>query len=123
MQLLASIEEIPRTGLKFAYKDGPFDEEGILVRVNTSEVRAYKNECRHLPMPLDDRDPGEIWDPTGRYLVCNSHGARYRVDDGLCVSGPCEGSHLKPLPILVQDGEIFLDTSKLGGFFDVSSQF
>ena len=119
MQLLASVDDIPRAGLKFTYKDGPFAEEGILVKVNGAEVRAYKNECRHLPMPLDDRDPGELWDPDGRYLVCNSHGARYRPDDGLCLAGPCEGSHLKALPIHVNGGEVFLDTSKLGSFFDV----
>ncbi len=119
MKLLASINDIPSTGLKFTYKDGPFDEEGILVKVNGTEARAYKNECRHLPMPLDDRDPGELWDPSRRYLVCDSHGARYRPDDGLCLAGPCEGSHLKSLPIHVRDGEVFLDTSKLGSFFDV----
>lgn len=119
MQLLASIDDIPSGGLKFTYKDGPFHEEGILVRRGDREVRAYKNECRHLPMPLDDRDPGELWDAAGRHLVCNSHGARYRPEDGLCVSGPCEGSHLKSLPVHVRGGEVYLDTSQLGSFFDV----
>jgi nitrite reductase/ring-hydroxylating ferredoxin subunit len=119
MQRIAHVDEIPATGHRFTYKDGPFDEEGILVAVGGGEVRAYKNECRHLPMPLDDRDPGELWDPAGRYLVCNSHGARYQPEDGLCVAGPCEGSHLKALPIVLRGGEVFLDTSKLGSFFDV----
>jgi nitrite reductase/ring-hydroxylating ferredoxin subunit len=119
MQRIAGVDEIPVTGLRFSYKDGPFDEEGILLVAGNGEVRAYKNECRHLPMPLDDRDPGELWDPDRRYLVCNSHGARYQPHDGLCVAGPCEGSHLKSLPIEVRDGEVFLDTSKLGSFFDV----
>ena len=119
MQRIASVHEIPAEGLRFTYKDGPFDEEGILLALGNGEVRAYKNECRHLPMPLDDRDPGELWDPDRRWLVCNSHGARYRPDDGLCVAGPCEGSHLKALPIHVHDGEVFLDTSKIGGFFNV----
>ena len=67
----------------------------------------------------DDREPRDLWDPSGRYLVCSSHGARYQPSDGLCVGGPCEGSHLKALPIEVQDGEVFLDTSKIGSFFDV----
>jgi nitrite reductase/ring-hydroxylating ferredoxin subunit len=119
MQRLAAVDDIPRKGLRFTFKDGPFEDEGILLRVADDEVRAYRNECRHLPMPLDDRDPKEIWDPSGRYLVCSSHGARYRPEDGLCVAGPCEGSHLKPLPIQVVDGEVFLDIDKLGGFFDV----
>jgi nitrite reductase/ring-hydroxylating ferredoxin subunit len=119
MELIATIDEIPADGTQFTYRDGPFDERGILLRLPDGTVRAYKNECRHLPMPLDDRDPGELWDPDRRYLVCNSHGARYQPDDGLCVAGPCEGSHLKSLPIHVRDGEVYLDTSKLGSFFEV----
>lgn len=119
MQRIASLEDIPVDGVIFDYKDGPFGEQGILVRTAGGEVRAYKNECRHLPMPLDDRDPGELWDEHRRYLVCNSHGARYRPEDGLCVSGPCEGSHLKELPIVVEGGAVFLETDKIGGFFNV----
>jgi nitrite reductase/ring-hydroxylating ferredoxin subunit len=119
MELIAQLDEIPDAGLRFAYREGPFEEEGILVRLADGGVRAYKNECRHLPVPLDELDPGELWDPAGRYLVCSSHGARYQTEDGLCVSGPCEGSHLKNLPVEVRDGEVFLDIDKLGSFFDV----
>ena len=70
-------------------------------------------------MRLDDREPADVWDPNKRYLVCNSHGARYRPEDGLCVSGPCEGSHLRELPLVVEDGVVFLETEKVGGFFNV----
>jgi nitrite reductase/ring-hydroxylating ferredoxin subunit len=119
MQRLAALDEIPPRGVVFSYREGPFDERGILLRSADGGVRAYKNECRHLPMPLDDREPGDLWDPHGRHLVCNSHGALYRPDDGLCVSGPCEGSHLRTLPVIVRDGEVFLETDKLGGFFNV----
>jgi len=119
MERIASLADIPADGIRFIYKDGPFEEEGILVKLDGGEVQAYKNECRHLPMRLDDREPCDLWDPTRRYLVCNSHGARYRPHDGLCVSGPCQGSHLRTLPVVVKDGEVFLETSKIGGFFDV----
>lgn len=119
MKRITTIDEIPALGLRFSYRDGPFDEEGILLRLGSGEVRAYKNECRHLPMRLDEREPKEIWDAENRHLVCSSHGARYRPEDGLCVSGPCQGSHLRPLPVVVRDGEVFLDTSKIGGFFEV----
>jgi len=119
MERLASVDDIPPEGLRFSYHDGPFDEEGILLKLSDGGVRAYKNECRHLPMRLDDREPRELWDAERRYLVCSSHGARYQPSDGLCVSGPCEGSHLKALPIEVNDDVVYLDTSKIGGFFEV----
>ena len=119
MERIASVDEIGSEGLRFTYLDGPFEEEGILLKLRDGRFRAYKNECRHLPMKLDDREPRELWDRAGRYIVCSSHGARYQPSDGLCVSGPCEGSHLKALPVEVRDGEVFLDTSKIGGFFNV----
>lgn len=117
MKPIARLDAIPPQGLQFSYPEGPFEESGILLTVAGGGVKAYKNECRHLPMPLDDRDPGQIWDTTHTHLACAAHGARYRPSDGLCVSGPCRGSHLKELPVVVEEGGVYLDTSKLGGFF------
>jgi nitrite reductase/ring-hydroxylating ferredoxin subunit len=119
MERIAAVDEIGSEGLRFTYQEGPFEEEGILLKLKDGQLRAYKNECRHLPMRLDDREPRDFWDPSRTHLVCNSHGARYRPSDGLCVGGPCEGSHLRPLPIVVDNGEVFLDTSQVGGFFAV----
>jgi nitrite reductase/ring-hydroxylating ferredoxin subunit len=51
--------------------------------------------------------------------MCSSHGALFRTHDGLCVSGPCKGSHLRPLPVEVRGDAVLLDTSKLGAFFNV----
>lgn len=118
MREIARLEDIPREGLRFTYKDGPFDEEGILLRLPGGTVRAYKNECRHLPMALDDRDPGQLWDPDQRFLICGSHGAMYRPEDGLCTAGPCRGSHLRTLPIILDGDRVLLETAKIGGFFD-----
>ncbi len=117
MMRIARIEDIPAGGLIFTYREGPFDEEGILLRLPGGGVRAYKNECRHLPMRLGERTGGEIWDAERSRLVCSSHGAVYRPADGLCIAGPCRGSHLRTLPVEVRDGEVWLDTARLGAFF------
>ncbi len=119
MKRIASLEDIPDTGLKFAYSEGPLEEEGILLKMSDGSVRAYKNQCRHLPMRLDDREPSEFFDPAKGQILCNSHGATFRSDDGLCTAGPCKGSHLKVLPISVEDGVVFIDESATGSFFDV----
>jgi nitrite reductase/ring-hydroxylating ferredoxin subunit len=37
-------------------------------------------------------------------LLCNQHGALYRLDDGWCVSGPCAGEKLVALAVR-EDGE------------------
>ncbi len=70
-------------------------------------------------MRLDGREPATLWDDRGRHLVCNSHGALYQPEDGLCISGPCRGSHLREVPIVVRNGEVAVDTSSAGSFFDV----
>ncbi|HSN53677.1 MAG TPA: Rieske 2Fe-2S domain-containing protein [Candidatus Sulfomarinibacteraceae bacterium] len=119
MQRIAGLDEIPERGLVFSYREGPFDEQGILLIAADGTVRAFKNQCRHLAVPLDSAHPGELWDAGRRHLTCSSHGALYRPDDGLCVAGPPAGSHLKSLPVVVEGGAVFLETGKLGGFFDV----
>ena len=60
-------------------------------------VRAYLNECRHLPVPLDGFS-GDVASSDG-YLLCRTHGAKYRPTDGFCVEGPCQGESLVQLSI------------------------
>ncbi len=119
MKRLCSVEEIPDSGYRFTYLEGPFEEEGILLRVPGGGVVAFKNQCRHLPMRLDERDPGTLWNESGTHLACASHGALFRPSDGLCTLGPCKGSHLKRLPVEVREGTVFLQENPPGGFFDV----
>lgn len=70
------------------------DEEGVL--------RVYLNRCRHLPIPLDGGSR-EFCTADGRGLMCGTHGAVYRFRDGYCTEGPCRGTHLTPVPFVVDD--------------------
>lgn len=114
-EALASVSEIPAGGLAVTYKDGPFDEPAILL-VERGTVRAWRNRCRHLQVQLDARAPGTFLSPDGRHLVCGEHGAIYRRDDGYCEDGPCRGASLRPLPIVVVDGVVYLEKSGLSSF-------
>lgn len=60
-------------------------------------VRVYVNACPHLGLPLELL-PDRFLDDAGRYLVCSAHGARFRPEDGRCVSGPCSGEVLEAVP-------------------------
>lgn len=59
------------------------------IRFN-GQVHAYLNRCTHVAMELDWQ-PNRIFDASGHWLLCASHGAAYAPDSGACVEGPCRG--------------------------------
>jgi nitrite reductase/ring-hydroxylating ferredoxin subunit len=58
------------------------------------QVQAYLNRCTHVPMELDWQ-PNQVFDLSGRWLLCATHGATYRPDTGACSGGPCRGGLVK----------------------------
>jgi len=81
--------------------------QGLLLRDESGVIVAYRNLCRHLPVPLDG-GTGELLSEDGMHLVCGTHGATYRVHDGYCVEGPCEGMALLPLTVRVAGDDLFV---------------
>ncbi|MBC7803051.1 MAG: Rieske 2Fe-2S domain-containing protein [Candidatus Parcubacteria bacterium] len=69
-------------------------------------VYGYLNRCSHLPMELDWRE-GEVFDSSGRDLICSTHGATYAADSGRCVGGPCGKTPLVALRIEERDGKVY----------------
>lgn len=55
---------------------------------------AYLNRCTHVAMELDWQ-PNRIFDDSGQWLLCASHGAAYQPDTGQCAGGPCHGGLVK----------------------------
>lgn len=58
------------------------------------QVYAYLNRCTHVAMELDWQ-PNRLFDDSGQWLLCASHGAAYRPDTGECAGGPCRGGLVK----------------------------
>jgi len=67
----------------------------------------YVNICPHRGTSLDWQ-PGEVFDETGLYLICATHGALFEPDSGLCVAGPCQGAHLQKIPVKIEGGQVVL---------------
>jgi len=76
-----------------------------------NQVLAYKNSCPHTGVNLEWQ-PNQFLDDTRQYLVCATHGALFKIEDGYCVSGPCAGDSLKKLEITQNDNEFFLNISQ-----------
>lgn len=73
------------------------------------EVRAYLNRCSHVAMELDWQ-PNRFFDETGHWLVCATHGAIYRPDNGACAGGPCRGPLVR-IDLTEQDGVVHWHTA------------
>lgn len=76
--------------------------EALVLLDHDARVRVYLNRCEHLPIPLDGGSRRFLSDD-GRHLFCGTHGARYRLEDGFCVEGPCAGRSLLALPFRIDD--------------------
>ena len=68
-------------------------------------VFAYVNSCPHVGTPLD-MWPGRFLTRDGEYILCATHGALFRIEDGHCVAGPCVGRGLTPIDARVVNGVV-----------------
>jgi nitrite reductase/ring-hydroxylating ferredoxin subunit len=91
---------------KFRFQVDGIAREGFVARFQ-GQLVAYENVCRHHPLPLDYGD-GRFFTPEGDHFICQTHGAVYEPLTGKCVQGPCAGASLKPLPLEVIDGVVWL---------------
>ncbi|QQP92809.1 Rieske 2Fe-2S domain-containing protein (plasmid) [Skermanella sp. TT6] len=79
----------------------------ILLRVG-GVAAAYVNACPHMGIMLD-WVAERITAPGRRWLRCTAHGALFRREDGVCVSGPCAGQGLLRVPVTERGGRIMLE--------------
>ena len=82
-------------------------QRNIFIVRRGDAVYAYLNWCPHTQVLLD-QVPGKFFDGEHKYLRCGMHTALFRVEDGFCVEGPCEGDSLKPLQTEIRDGAVYL---------------
>jgi len=104
---LCRLDEIPEAGAKGVEIGAGPDAVDLIVVRRGSTVLGYLNSCPHQGTPLDTF-PDKFLDQSGNFLVCSTHGARFRADDGHCVWGPCEGSRLTQVALRVEAGTVWL---------------
>ena len=75
---------------------------GYVVRCG-GEAFGYVDRCPNLGLPLSQR-LDDYLTPRGGLIACSWHSALCRIEDGVCVGGPCSGQRLTPWPVLVVDG-------------------
>jgi len=102
---LCALADIPDPGSKdFRFRSEDRLFAGFVVR-RGDDVFGYVDSCPHAGWPLAG--------PSGRHLtrendliLCAGHGALFRIEDGLCLSGPCADQRLGAWPVRVEGGAV-----------------
>jgi nitrite reductase/ring-hydroxylating ferredoxin subunit len=106
---LCPAEEIGEgEGRGFRFGSGP-DFRALFVIRKRGELRAFENSCPHIGTPLDLM-PDRFFARDGEHLLCSTHGARFRWQDGVCIDGPCLGKRLRALALAIEDGALIVET-------------
>lgn len=103
--LLCQLDELPDPGSRsFHFRAGDNIFLGFVVRRGET-LAGYVDSCPHTGQPLGG--------PTGRHvtrendlILCSGHGALFRIEDGVCTSGPCAGQRLETWAVEVRDGQV-----------------
>ena len=84
----------------------PSDGEPIEAFVVNADgtLHAWVNRCRHVALTMDWVE-NRFLDDEG-FIVCATHGARYRSDTGECVLGPPLGRHLIPVELRIEGDRV-----------------
>ncbi|WP_169817581.1 Rieske (2Fe-2S) protein [Acinetobacter larvae] len=82
--------------------------EIIFITQRDGQFYAYLNLCPHLQTELEFLE-NQFLDQDGEFIECSTHGALFNVEDGECISGPCQGESLTAVAIEIHsDGGIYL---------------
>lgn len=76
------------------------------------DIHLYKNSCPHLGIQLEI-SPDQFLDSSHSLIMCAMHGALFRIEDGVCISGPCLEQSLKAIPFDVINQHITVDIQDL----------
>lgn len=106
-QPLCRLDDIPDGGSEGFFTDTIDGRLLYMVIRRGDEAFVYSNECPHTGMPLDFK-PGRFLTADGAMIQCSTHGAKFRIEDGFCVKGPCEGDSLKAVKTEIHDGHLYL---------------
>jgi nitrite reductase/ring-hydroxylating ferredoxin subunit len=99
---LCKLSELPVVGARGFDLRGRGVDDVFVVR-DHGLLRAYRNSCPHWSgATLPWRKHGYLNSGMG-YIVCHGHGAKFTLDEGVCVLGPCLGQTLESIPLRIEE--------------------
>ena len=76
-------------------------QQDIFVVYHNDNVYGYRNVCPHQGLTLNWM-PGQFLNHDQTLIQCSNHDALFRIEDGVCVSGPCAGDRLSPIAVKIE---------------------
>ena len=102
---LCSLKDLGDPGAKgFEFRNGDALFQGFLVRKGAA-VFGYRDSCPHAGSPLAFT-ADKYLTREGDLILCAAHGALFRIEDGVCIGGPCGGRKLLSWPVVVEGGVV-----------------
>lgn len=102
---LSDIEDGDSAGFVIETPDG---KRSVIAVRQAETVYAYVNSCPHIGAPLDFM-PGKFLNRNKTHIMCSTHGALFKIDDGLCVAGPCVDQNLEVLKTKTDNETVYID--------------
>ena len=75
----------------------------VFVVKKESALYAYRDLCPHYGTTQLPWKKDEYLDRAGEVIVCAAHGARFDIESGKCISGPCLGQSLTAVTLHVSN--------------------
>lgn len=104
---ICDVDDLAETGSRGFSVDFDGDTIAGFVVHKEGQYYAYCNSCPHTGAPLDWLEH-QFLDMDGELVQCAVHDARFVIEDGKCIAGPCAGESLQPLKITLRDNKVFL---------------
>jgi nitrite reductase/ring-hydroxylating ferredoxin subunit len=105
-RVLCHIDDIA-DGASKGFPPAPGGLTGLFAVRQGASVVVYVNACPHIGTPLD-WIPGRFLSADASLIVCATHGAEFRISDGLCLRGPCFGEWLEAVATEIRDGTVLV---------------
>jgi len=106
LRTLCHLSDIP-DGTARGFPGPPGSFIGLFAIRRGERVFVYINSCPHIGTSLNLL-PDRFLSADAALIVCVTHGAEFRTEDGYCVRGPCSGDRLEAVPVRIEKGEVLI---------------
>jgi nitrite reductase/ring-hydroxylating ferredoxin subunit len=103
---LCHTDDIPQEAARGFSTDITGANQEVFVVNEQGHFFGYINSCPHTGAPLEWM-PNQFLSLDKQSIQCSLHGARFTIDEGFCIQGPCAGQGLTPIKLEITNNIIY----------------